>query len=117
MAQDLTGSAQDSVALAPRRRGHEASFESALYAALDLGTNSCRMLIATPEHGHFRVVDAFAKSVRLGSGLERTGHLSRGAIGRTLAALGVTAPHGIAAIVPTYLERFRPRGQFAHYRT
>ncbi len=36
--------------------------------------------------------------------------------GRTLAELGVTAPHGVAAIVPTYLERFRPRGQFAHYR-
>jgi uncharacterized protein YbjT (DUF2867 family) len=37
--------------------------------------------------------------------------------GRTLAALGVPTPHGVAAIVPTYLERFRPRGQFAHYRT
>ncbi len=37
--------------------------------------------------------------------------------GRTLAALGVAAPHGVAAIVPTYLERFRARGQFAHYRT
>lgn len=37
--------------------------------------------------------------------------------GRTLAGLGVTAPHGIAAIVPVYLERFRSRGQFAHYRT
>lgn len=36
---------------------------------------------------------------------------------RTLAALGVSAPHGIGAIVPTYLERFRPRGQFATYRT
>jgi NADH dehydrogenase len=36
---------------------------------------------------------------------------------RTLANLGITAPHGVAAIVPTYLERFRPRGQFAHYRT
>ena len=36
--------------------------------------------------------------------------------GRTLADLGITAPHGVAAIVPTYLERFRPRGQFAHYR-
>lgn len=36
---------------------------------------------------------------------------------RTLAALGVTAPHGIAAIVPNYLERFRARGQFASYRT
>jgi len=36
---------------------------------------------------------------------------------RTLAGLGITAPHGVAAIVPTYLERFRPRGQFAHYRS
>jgi uncharacterized protein YbjT (DUF2867 family) len=36
---------------------------------------------------------------------------------RTLQGLGLTAPHGVAAIVPTYLERFRPRGQFAHYRT
>ena len=65
--------------------------EAGLYAALDLGTNSCRMLIAAPDAGHFRVVDAFAKSVRLGSGLERTGHLSRGAIGRTLSALEVCA--------------------------
>ena len=64
---------------------------SELYAALDLGTNSCRMLIATPDAGRFRVVDAFAKSVRLGSGLERTGHLSKGAIGRTLAALEICA--------------------------
>ena len=36
---------------------------------------------------------------------------------RTLAGLGITAPHGVAAIVPTYLERFRPKGQFASYRT
>ena len=92
MAHDLTESAQDSVALAPRRRGPEpVASSSDLYAALDLGTNSCRMLIATPEAGRFRVVDAFAKSVRLGSGLERTGHLSKGAIGRTLAALEVCA--------------------------
>jgi uncharacterized protein YbjT (DUF2867 family) len=36
--------------------------------------------------------------------------------GRTLAALGVTQPHTIEAIVPTYLERFKPKGQYAHYR-
>ena len=36
---------------------------------------------------------------------------------RTLSGLGITVPHGVAAIVPTYLERFRPRGQFASYRT
>jgi exopolyphosphatase/guanosine-5'-triphosphate,3'-diphosphate pyrophosphatase len=91
MAQDVSDAAQDTVALAPRRRGFRPAQEPELYAALDLGTNSCRMLIAAPDGGHFRVVDAFAKSVRLGSGLERTGHLSRGAIGRTLAALEVCA--------------------------
>jgi exopolyphosphatase/guanosine-5'-triphosphate,3'-diphosphate pyrophosphatase len=92
MAHDFTESAQESVALAPRRGSPEpAASHSELYAALDLGTNSCRMLIAAPEAGRFRVVDAFAKSVRLGSGLERTGHLSRGAIGRTMAALEVCA--------------------------
>jgi exopolyphosphatase/guanosine-5'-triphosphate,3'-diphosphate pyrophosphatase len=92
MAHDFAGSAQDSVALVEGRPGQEPEApETDLYAALDLGTNSCRMLIATPEAGRFRVVDAFAKSVRLGSGLERTGHLSRGAIGRTLAALEVCA--------------------------
>jgi len=29
----------------------------ALYAALDLGTNSCRMLIAQPKGSQFHVVD------------------------------------------------------------
>jgi len=60
-----------------------------LYAALDLGTNSCRMLIAEPDGAHFRVVDAFSKSVRLGLDLERTGSLSRAGINRTLQALHV----------------------------
>ena len=92
MAHDFTESAQDTVALASRHRSREpAQSDPELYAALDLGTNSCRMLIAAPDGGHFRVVDAFAKSVRLGSGLERTGHLSRGAIARTLAALEICA--------------------------
>jgi NADH dehydrogenase len=36
--------------------------------------------------------------------------------GRTLAALGVPQPHTVEAIVPTYLERFKHRGQYAHYR-
>ncbi|MHA3978523.1 Ppx/GppA phosphatase family protein [Halovulum sp. GXIMD14794] len=62
-----------------------------LYAALDLGTNSCRMLIAAPNGAQFRIVDAFAKSVRLGADLERTGHLSRPSIERTIRALQVCA--------------------------
>jgi uncharacterized protein YbjT (DUF2867 family) len=36
--------------------------------------------------------------------------------GRTLAGLGVATPQSIGAIVPAYLERFRPRGQYSHYR-
>ena len=32
----------------------------ALYAALDLGTNSCRMLIAQPKGAQFHVIDSFA---------------------------------------------------------
>lgn len=92
MAQNLDESAQESTAPTHCRRiKRPAQQEPDLYAALDLGTNSCRMLIATPDGGHFRVVDAFAKSVRLGSGLERTGHLSRSGISRTLTALGICA--------------------------
>lgn len=65
--------------------------EGPLYAALDLGTNSCRMLIAQPLGGHFEVVDAFSKSVRLGVELERTGALSNAGINRTIQALHVCA--------------------------
>lgn len=59
------------------------------YAALDLGTNSCRMLIAEPDGNQFRVVDSFSRSVQLGAGLESSGRLARGSIYRTLQALRV----------------------------
>jgi len=120
MAHDFLESAQDSVALVTTRRGREpAAPETDLYAALDLGTNSCRMLIATPDGGRFRVVDAFAKSVRLGSGLERTGHLSRGAIGRTLAALEVCAEkldrYGVANVRLVATEACRRARNGSHF--
>jgi len=60
-----------------------------LYAALDLGTNSCRMLIAQPKGNQFHVVDSFSKSVQLGLGLERSGRLSRASMGRTVQALRI----------------------------
>lgn len=60
-----------------------------LYAALDLGTNSCRMLIARPRGTQFDVVDSFSKSVQLGNGLEQTGRLSRSSMGRTVGAMRV----------------------------
>ena len=58
-----------------------------LYAALDLGTNSCRMLIARPSGSQFHVVDSYSKSVQLGLGLESTGKLSRSSMQRTIQAL------------------------------
>ncbi|MDN5786616.1 Ppx/GppA phosphatase family protein, partial [Pseudorhodobacter sp.] len=60
-----------------------------LYAALDLGTNSCRMLIARPRGSQFQVVDSFSKTVQLGAGLEASGRLSRASIGRTIQALRI----------------------------
>lgn len=60
-----------------------------LYAALDLGTNSCRMLIAHPRGKQFQVVDSFSKTVQLGVGLESSGRLSRASMGRTVQALRV----------------------------
>lgn len=60
-----------------------------LYAALDLGTNSCRMLIAQPKGNQFHVVDSFSKSVQLGMGLEQTGRLSRSSMNRTVQALHI----------------------------
>jgi exopolyphosphatase/guanosine-5'-triphosphate,3'-diphosphate pyrophosphatase len=60
-----------------------------LYAALDLGTNSCRMLIAQPKGSQFTVVDSFSKTVQLGAGLENSGRLSRASMSRTIQALRV----------------------------
>jgi len=59
------------------------------YAALDLGTNNCRLLIAEPRRRGFRVIDAFSRIIRLGEGLSRTGRLSDGAIERAVEALDI----------------------------
>ncbi len=61
------------------------------YAAIDLGTNNCRLLIASPHKKGFRVVDAFSRIVRLGEGLSRTGRLSEDAMDRTVEALKICA--------------------------
>ena len=61
------------------------------YAALDLGTNNCRMLIARPEGEGFFIVDAFSRIVRLGEGLGANGVLSDTAMDRAVAALSICA--------------------------
>lgn len=66
-------------------------FHRQAYAAIDLGTNNCRLLIARPAGGHFVVIDAFSRVVRLGEGLAQSGRLSDAAMDRALAALHVCA--------------------------
>jgi exopolyphosphatase/guanosine-5'-triphosphate,3'-diphosphate pyrophosphatase len=61
------------------------------YAALDLGTNNCRLLVARPSRRGFRVIDAFSRIIRLGEGVSSTGRLSDSAVERTLDALKVCA--------------------------
>lgn len=66
--------------------------EAPLYAALDLGTNNCRLLIAAPTRpGQFRVIDAFSRIVRLGEGVSATGRLGEQAMQRAIDALKICA--------------------------
>jgi exopolyphosphatase/guanosine-5'-triphosphate,3'-diphosphate pyrophosphatase len=60
-----------------------------VYAALDLGTNNCRLLIACPSGDSFRVVDSFSRIIRLGEGVSATGCISEAAIERAIAALSI----------------------------
>ncbi len=62
---------------------------SGVYAALDLGTNNCRLLIACPTGDSFRVINSFSRIIRLGEGISATGRISDAAIGRAVAALSI----------------------------
>lgn len=62
-----------------------------VYAAVDLGTNNCRLLIARPTRRGFRVAGSFSRIVRLGEGLAETGLLSQRAMDRTVDALKICA--------------------------
>ena len=65
-------------------RGHRPTF-----AALDLGTNNCRLLIARPSGDDFVIVDAYSRIVRLGEGMTVSGRISDAAISRAVDALAV----------------------------
>src|SRR6202451_4412158 len=79
----------------PRGRGfapaalHAPARGTGVYAALDLGTNNCRLLIACPTGDGFRVVDSFSRIIRLGEGISATGCISDAAIERAIAALSI----------------------------
>ena len=68
---------------------HSAGAATGVYAALDLGTNNCRLLIACPTGDGFRVVDSFSRIIRLGEGISATGCISDAAIARAIAALSI----------------------------
>jgi exopolyphosphatase/guanosine-5'-triphosphate,3'-diphosphate pyrophosphatase len=72
-------------------RSRRGAREATHFAALDLGTNNCRLLIATPSQRGFRIVDAYSRIVRLGEGLSQSGRLSEAAMERALTALKVCA--------------------------
>jgi exopolyphosphatase/guanosine-5'-triphosphate,3'-diphosphate pyrophosphatase len=73
-----------------RPNGHGA-LPDEVYAALDLGTNNCRLLVVRPRGDSFRVIDAFSRIVRLGEGLSARASLSDAAMERTIDALKVCA--------------------------
>lgn len=90
------GTGQDKAKAEHRVHNHHAYFNddhaAEYYAALDLGTNNCRLLVAQPTRpGQFRVVDAFSRIVRLGEGLAATGRLSDDAMDRAVEALKICA--------------------------
>ncbi len=70
---------------APRQRAQAGK----AFAALDLGTNNCRLLVAEASNGSFAIIDAFSRIVRLGEGVSRNGSLSQAAMDRTITALRI----------------------------
>jgi exopolyphosphatase / guanosine-5'-triphosphate,3'-diphosphate pyrophosphatase len=71
------------------RASERPDVRSQIYAALDLGTNNCRLLVARPARDGFRVVDAFSRIVRLGEGLALNGSLNESAVVRAIEALRI----------------------------
>lgn len=73
------------------KSGLHAQTAPRIYAALDLGTNNCRLLVARPSRRGFFVLDAFSRIIRLGEGVSATRRLSDAAMSRTWDALKICA--------------------------
>jgi exopolyphosphatase / guanosine-5'-triphosphate,3'-diphosphate pyrophosphatase len=76
---------------AAQRQDRPRRYAGPAFAALDLGTNNCRLLVGAPSGDGFRVLDSFSRIVRLGEGLHSTGQLSRPAMDRAIVALRACA--------------------------
>lgn len=90
-----------------------------VFAALDLGTNNCRLLIARPTRDGFRVIEAFSRIVRLGEGLSSSGRLSEAAMARTIDALKICsekmARRGVTVARAVATEACRRAGNGAEF--
>jgi len=83
------GGASPGLAAGPPGAAASMAARPGVYAALDLGTNNCRLLIACPTGDGFRVIDSFSRIIRLGQGISQTGRISEAAIDRAIAALSI----------------------------
>ncbi|HBN50352.1 MAG TPA: Ppx/GppA family phosphatase, partial [Thalassospira sp.] len=68
---------------------HPTTSHPPLYAAIDLGSSNCRLLVARPCKDGFKVIDAFSRVVRLGEGVREKGYLCQAAMDRAIDALKV----------------------------
>src|ERR1700752_5387688 len=99
---------------------HSPDVATGVYAALDLGTNNCRLLIACPTGDGFRVVDSFSRIIRLGEGISSTGAISEAAMERAIAALSICSDKIRSRrarrlrLIPT--EACRAAGNADHFR-
>ena len=99
------------------RRGSGRRGRGPFYAALDLGTNNCRLLIAEPAGETFRVVDSFSRIIRLGEGVAQNGRLADAAMDRAVGALRVCAeklghrPMAGARLIATQACRIAENGE------
>lgn len=75
------------------------------YAAIDLGTNSCRLVIATPTKNAFKVVETFSRITRLGEGIIKENKLGNDAVKRTIRALKICSGV-VSEYAPIYKQRF-----------
>ena len=87
----MTPQRNDTRRLRTRRRSGQGPRGDGPIAALDLGTNNCRLLVAEPEGKGFKVMDAFSRAVRLGEGVEGSNRLSDAAQDRAIRALRICA--------------------------
>jgi len=101
------------------KRPHGAPNRAA--AAIDVGTNNCRLLIAVPRHDGFNVIDAFSRIVRLGEGVRAKRNLSTDAMDRTVQALGICARkirrRGVTAVRAVATEACRRADNFVDFQS